>query len=51
MATQTELDRYEHAIKHLNRAIELKVDFVDAYIRRGNFHRDMGKLDLAIEGL
>ena len=48
MATQNQLARYEHAIKHLNRAIDLRPGFVAAYIRRGNFHRDIGKFDLAI---
>ena len=48
MATQKQLAHYEHAIKHLNRAIDLRPGFVAAYVRRGNFHRDMGKFSLAI---
>ena len=48
MATQKQLARYEQAIMHLNRAIDLRPGFVAAYVRRGNFHRDIGKFDLAI---
>ena len=48
MASEKKLAHYEKAIKHLSRAIERSPAFIQAYVRRGDVYRKMGKFDLAI---
>jgi tetratricopeptide (TPR) repeat protein len=40
---------YDFVIKLMNRALELKPDFAETYIIRGNAYSDQAKLDLAIK--
>ena len=44
METQTNHARYEKAITHLNKAIELKPDFAIAYNNRGLVYCDKGEI-------
>ena len=41
-------ERYDNAIKHYGRAIELKPDFAEAYSNRGIVHAKKGDHDQAI---
>ncbi len=41
--------KMEEAVKHLSRAIELKPDFVKAYVNLGNAYDEMNQLDKALQ--
>lgn len=41
------LSMHKRALKHMNRAIELKEDFADAYRSRGLIYLDEGKIEMA----